>query len=348
LIDLSRITVLCFAASYAVALGLEALALVRRRGGGQLSTTLSEGRRWGLLGFTVAGLFAHMAYLSVQASKAVTPLSSPADWCLIAGAVLAAIYLAMSLAHSRWSVGLFLLPIVLALVGLSQTASSEPFAPERASRFWGMTHGWLLVAAAASVSVGFVAGLMYLIQSWRLRRRLPASEGLALPSLEWLEGASSRSLALSVWLTAGGFLSGLVLSRLNRGADEGYRLWTDPVVITSAALLGWLLAAVIFRWVYPPARTGRKVAYLTVTAFGFMAITLASLVFWGPTHGMAPPSAGNRQDAKSARERQEVRFDGEPATLVVGGKRAPSSHRRLTSPARQNSVSNPHRGATRG
>ncbi|QDV76418.1 hypothetical protein [Botrimarina mediterranea] len=346
--DLSRITVLCFAASYAVALGLEALALVRRRGGGQLSATLSGGRRWGTLGVTVAGLFAHFVYLSLQASKAATPLSSPADWCLIAGAVLAAIYLAMSLTHSRWAVGLFLLPIVLALVGLSQTASSEPFAPERASRFWGMTHGWLLVAAAASVSVGFVAGLMYLLQSWRLRRRLPASEGITLPSLEWLEGASSRSLALSVWLTAGGFLSGLVLSRLNRGAEVDYLLWTDPVVITSAALLGWLLAAVVFRWVYPPARTGRKVAYLTVTAFGFMAITLVSLVFWGPTHGMAPPSAGNRGDVGSARDRQEVRFDGEPATLVVGVTLVPTSHRRLTSPAHRSLVNNPHRGTARG
>ncbi len=345
--DLSRITVLCFAASYAVALGLEALALVRRRGG-QLSATLSEGRRWGLLGFTVAGLFAHLAYLSVQASKTVTPLSSPADWCLIAGAVLAAIYLAMTLAHARWAVGLFLLPIVLALVGLSQTASSEPFAPERASRFWGMTHGWLLVAAAASVSVGFVAGLMYLVQSWRLRSRLPASAGIPLPSLEWLEDASSRSLALSVWLTAGGFLSGLVLSRLNRGADEAYRLWTDPVVITSAALLGWLLAAVAFRWLYPPARTGRKVAYLTVTAFGFMAITLVSLVFWGPTHGMAAPSAGNRQGAKSATDRQEVSSFGEPATQVVGAQRVPSSLRRIASRAPGLSANNPFRGVTRG
>jgi hypothetical protein len=247
------------------------------------------------VGFTTAGLFAHLAYLVSRAAGSATPLSSPAEWCLIAGAVLGAIYLAMSLTRSRWAVGLFLLPIVLALVGLSQTASYEPFANERASRFWGLAHGWLLVAATASVSVGFVAGLMYLVQSWRLRRGVPPVAGLALPSLEWLEGASGRSLGLSVWLTTGGFLSGLVLTRIARGGGDSYQLATDPVVLTSSAMLAWLLTATAFRWVYPPARSGRKVAYLTLAAFGFLVITLVSLAVQGPTHGKGARSAESVQ-----------------------------------------------------
>ncbi|TWU00621.1 hypothetical protein Pla108_15730 [Botrimarina colliarenosi] len=303
--DLSRITVFCFVASYSVALVLEAAALVGR-GGGQLAATLSGGRRWALVGFTVAGLFAHVAYLAVQASRSATPLSSPAEWCLIAAAALAAVYLAMSLAHRRWAVGLFLLPIVLALVGLAQAASDQPIAPEHASRFWGMAHGWLLVAATASVSVGFVAGLMYLVQSWRLRRGLPPLTGLTLPSLEWLEGASSRSLSLSVWLTAGGFLSGLVLTQLNRGGANSYALWTDPVVVTSSAMLAWLAVAMAFRWVYPPARSGRKVAYLTVVAFGFLAITLIALAAKGPAHGGAA-SRDEAREVASDRPSEETR-----------------------------------------
>lgn len=287
--DLSRITVFCFAASYTVALGLEAAALVGRRGG-LLAATLSGGRRWALIGFTVAGLFANVAYLVMQAGSTATPLSSPADWCLLAGAVLAAVYLAVTLAHTQWSVGLFLLPVVLALIGLASTASDQPISADRASLFWGLAHGWLLVAAAASVSIGFVAGLMYLVQSWRLRQKLPPGEGLTLPSLEWLERISGRSLALSVWLTAGGFVSGLVLTRLSRGAVDGYSLLTDPVIVTSAALLGWLVVAAAFRGAYPPARSGRRVAYLTVAAFGFLAITLVSLALRGANHGRSSDS----------------------------------------------------------
>lgn len=300
MLDLTRITVFCFAASYTVALGLEAAALVGRRGG-QLAATLSGGRRWALIGFTTAGLFAHFAYLAMQAAGAATPLSSPADWCLLAGAVLASIYLATSLAHTRWAVGLFLLPVVLGFIALAYAASDQPISAERASLFWGLAHGWLLLAATASVSIGFVAGLMYLVQSWRLRHKLPPGEGLTLPSLEWLERISGRTLALSVWLTAGGFVSGLVLTRLNRGAGaEGYRLGTDPVVLTSAALLGWLVVAAVFRWAYPPARSGRRVAYLTVAAFGFLAITLASLALRGSSHGGSNQAATHQQDRGSA------------------------------------------------
>jgi hypothetical protein len=42
-------------------------------------------------------------------------------------------------------------------------------------------------------------------------------------------------------------------------------------------MLGWLMAAEIFRLVYPAARQGRKVAYLTLAAFIFLLITLASV-----------------------------------------------------------------------
>ena len=281
--DLSRITVFCFAASYVTALGLEAAALLRWKNHA-VATAVAGGRRMALVGITIAGLFAHLAYLALRASEQTTPLSSPADWCLIAAAVLATIYLAVSVARARWALGLFLLPVVLGLVWLSTTASDEPFTPERASLFWGQAHGWLLVGAAASVCVGFVSGLVYLVQSWRLKRKLPPQAGFALPTLEWLERANARSLALSVWLMAGGFVSGLVLSTLRKG-DAGGSLVTDPVVLSAGLMLGWLLLAEAFRWAYPPARTGRKVAYLTVAAFGFLAIMLVSVSLKGPGHG---------------------------------------------------------------
>lgn len=293
--DLSRITVFCFAASYTVALALEAVALVGRSGG-RLAGLFSGGRRAVLLGFTAAGFFAHCAYLVVRANSAVTPLSSPAEWCLLAAAVLAAIYLALSLRHARWAVGVFLLPVVLLLIGLAYTASDRPFSPERASLFWGQTHGLLLVAATASVSVGFVSGLMYLTQSRRLKHKTPPASGWSLPSLEWLEAANTRSLSLSVWLMAGGFLSGLVLATHNARPGVSAPLWTDPLVITSSVLLLWLLTAAAFRWAYPPARHGRKVAYLTVTAFGFLAIVLGSLAIVGSAHGLGPPANQSAPD----------------------------------------------------
>lgn len=269
---------------------------------------LSQGRRLLKRAFTVAGIFAHAAYLVDQASGQAIPLSSPADWWSLAALTLAVIYLAASLSWPRWSMGLFLLPIVLMLVGVSQTASTESFAPERASFFWGQTHGGLLLLATITVTIGFVSGLMYLVQSWRLKRKQPLPSGMQLPSLEWLERTNSRSLAISVWLVAGGFFSGLVLSLLKNSGVEGYYLWTDPVVLTLAVMLVWLLVTEAYRLLSPATSRGQKVAYLTLAAFVFMAVTLVSLNLSGSTHGKAKVVSDQRSAVSG---QQSAGIDGD-------------------------------------
>jgi len=69
-----------------------------------------------------------------------------------------------------------------------------------------------------------------------------------------------------------------------RGQGAGVP-WTDSVVISSAALLVWLLAASLFEWLYKPAQQGRKVAYLTVASFLFLALVMAMLLVGGSQHG---------------------------------------------------------------
>ena len=95
--------------------------------------------------------------------------------------------------------------LVLALVAMSWGASSEPFAPDRASRFWGAAHGAVLLAGTVTVCVGFLAGLMYLIQSISLKHGRRTADRLRLPSLESLERVNSRALAVSALLIGLGF-----------------------------------------------------------------------------------------------------------------------------------------------
>ncbi|MEM9184996.1 MAG: cytochrome C assembly protein [Planctomycetota bacterium] len=279
--DLTRITVFCFTASYAVALSLEAVSVARRFGL----------HRPVLLGFASAGLFAHVAYLLTQA-RAEAPLSSPADWCLLAALVLAGVYAASTFLSPRHATGLFLLPAVLGLIALSHGVSSEPIAVERASAFWGSVHSWSLILATVTVTLGFLAGLMYLIQSWRLKQKLPPASGFRLPTLESLERVNGRALGFSAWLVAAGFLSGLVLTRIARGqgAEAAHGMWTDPVVISLSVMFGWLVAVEVFRFVYPAARGGRKVAYLTVASFIFLVITLASMTLVRPSGAGGNPN----------------------------------------------------------
>jgi ABC-type uncharacterized transport system permease subunit len=273
---LSGISVICFAACYAIAFGLELLSLKYRFGWHRLALVL----------VVVAGLVAHTAYLGYRAAQgAAAPLASPAEWLLLAAWVLAVLYLTATLYVPRTATGLLMLPIVLALVGMAHWASNEPIAPERASRFWSTTHGAVLLAGTVTVCVGFLAGLMYLLQSYSLKHGRSPSGGLRFPSLESLERVNSRSLALSALLMALGFTSGLVLSAMKHTGEAGYVPWSDPIVLSLAAMLLWLVAAEVFRLIYPAARRGRKVAYLTLAAFVFLIIMLASFVLVDSAHG---------------------------------------------------------------
>ncbi|TWT89076.1 Cytochrome C assembly protein [Pseudobythopirellula maris] len=297
--DLSHTTVFCIAASYSVALALEAVGLKWR----------PAWRRFAVLGLTLAGLFAHVMVLSLRARGLQDSpgglLASPADWCLLAAFGLAVGYLATLLKRPGWATGLFLLPMVLGLVALSQGVSSEAFAPAAMAppgveRLVAKAHGWMLLAATVTVSVGFLAGLMYLVQNRRLKQKVPASPRFTLPSLEWLETTNGRALGVSTWLVAGGFVTGVALSLNHHHGDEHYSLLTDPVVLSVTAMLAWMLAAEGLRLAYPSARRGKRVAWLTFASFGFLLLTFVAVTIVGPIHGAAPIPSSEATAASEA------------------------------------------------
>jgi ABC-type uncharacterized transport system permease subunit len=255
----------CFTVSYAVALALEAAGLWTR----------PRWRRLAVIAAATAGVVAHTWYLGRRAGEAPwAPLSSQHDWYLAAAWVLAVIHVSMVLYYPRASMGLFLLPITLALIAAANWASAEPMATFAASRFWGRLHGVFLMLGTVAVLLGFVAGLMYLVQSYWLKHKLPGGDRFRLPSLEWLERVNSRSLGAAALLVALGFFTG-VLMRTSQ-TDAGGVPWTDPVVLSTSGMLSWLIAAEAFRLAYPAARRGRKVAYLTLAGFVFLVLTLAA------------------------------------------------------------------------
>ena len=270
---LSGISIVCFAASYAVALALEVTRLFFRSGM----------RLVAIIGFAAAGLLAHTSYLIYRAQEGLAtrgaPLSNWYHWCLIAAWVLAAIYLGLALKRARNPMGLFLLPLVLGLIGLALLfPQDQTFPKAQAYRVWSMVHGWALLLGTATVLYGFAAGVMYLAQSYRLKRKLPPRQGFRLPSLEWLQRSSDGSLVVSSSLLAGGLLAGIVLNLIQHGYRSDALPWTDPVVVSSGMLLLWLILVLVFSYLYKPARQGRKVAYLTFASFVFLLMVLVIML----------------------------------------------------------------------
>jgi ABC-type uncharacterized transport system permease subunit len=274
---MSGVQIICFAASYAIVLAMEISRLMFR----------SAFRGAIMLAWAGAGLFAHTVFLYYRAVNTTgVPLSSWQDWDLVAAWLLMVVYLYLLFFHPRTSIGLFLLPLVLGLIGAAVfLASPQPFAREPASLVWGAIHGISLVAATVSMLLGFAAGVMYLGQVRRLKHKRPLGQGLRLPSLEWLERINHRAIIIALITLGVGVLSGVILNNIDHRPKTDQLSWNDPLVLSTLAIFFWLLGAVVIIHVYKPARQGRKVVYLTMISFLFLVLALAVGLTLGTQHG---------------------------------------------------------------
>jgi ABC-type uncharacterized transport system permease subunit len=289
---LSGISFTCFAASYAVGLLLEL---------GRMFYQLGR-KPWLVFAFAFAGFFAHTYYLidRVQDGLATRglPLSNWYHWCIVAAWVLALIYILLVTFRSENTFGLFLLPLILLLLGISQSfPQDQVFSSSKATRVWGTIHGMGLLFGTVTVAVGFMAGLMYLLQSYRLKHKVTSRWGLRLPSLEWLRGANERCLVWSTFLLVMGVLAGVILNLASSRNEQQVIGWDEPVVWTSGLLVLWLISSVAFIRLYKPAREGRKVAYLTVTSFLVLVMAL-SAALGTSNHGAAADASAIEELAR--------------------------------------------------
>lgn len=269
------VTLFCFMASYVVALGVEGSRLLKR---------LSYQRPVILVAAT-AGLIAHTWYLVNRSMQSNLPplLGSTHDWLLVLAWIGVLFYLIVALVERDFSVGLFLLPVVLLLVAVARYVSDspnsllakDPTAEAQAIHGWAMLHATLLVFGIAGVIIGFLLSLMYLIQHRRLKRKHTAGGGLTLPSLERLSRLNWWSVVLSVPLLTLGMLTGVIMGLISHSENVPVS-FGDPVVLING--FGWAVMVAFFIWMLRAQRTaGKMVAWRTIWAFGFLLVTLIGL-----------------------------------------------------------------------
>ena len=275
---LSGISVICFAATYTVTLLLEISRLFFR---GRVRNAV-------LIGVAGAGFFAHTVYLTYQLRQLAAAQQPLLTWftaCLLFAWVLMLAYLAVFLLQRKSTAGLMLLPTCLVLIIVAHLFPSS----HRAVQIWIMLHGLALLVGVALVVIGFSAGLMYLIQSYRLKQKLPPRSTIWLPSLERLQHINERCLLASVSMLGIGLVSGIMVNLIH--SRSGLVIpWTDPVVVASLVWLAWLIIVVLFHAFYPPARQGRKVAYMTIGSFVFLGLVLG-IIRWMPSQHTGDDSA---------------------------------------------------------
>jgi ABC-type transport system involved in cytochrome c biogenesis permease subunit len=252
------VTHVCFGLSYLVSLGLE-LAQQARPG---------RAPRIAGLVFGVAGLVAHTIFLIRHQPN---PASAYGSLLLVAW-VLAVFYLYGSLHHRSAAWGLFVLPVVLILVWLSFAFYRDAESTGNwidGEHVWGAVHGILVLAASVGITVGFLASVMYLVQAHRLRMKRNPLGGLRLLNLERLETMNRRAINWAFPLLTVGLLLGVLRVP---GAESPSMSWTDPKVLSTVGL--WLVGMLLVILRYGAHRSPRRLAYLTIAAFGLMLVTL--------------------------------------------------------------------------
>jgi ABC-type transport system involved in cytochrome c biogenesis permease subunit len=264
--ELGKITVFCFAASYAVSLAVDVARLLAGR----------PWLRWASLGCAAAGLIAHSLYVFGHP----LPLQTAFGSLIFLAWILAVFSIYGTLHHSRLAWGLFVLPLVLGLLCLAalfrdatqQVDVDWTVFSLTGQRFWAIFHGTLMLLAAVGISVAFVASAMYLVQSRRLKSKFAPGQGLKLWSLERLETMHRRGIILAFPLLTGGLL---VAAAQTLSMPESGQALDNPKVISTLAL--WVVFGILLYLRYGARAGGKQIALWTIAAFSLMLLALVTV-----------------------------------------------------------------------
>jgi ABC-type uncharacterized transport system permease subunit len=276
-----RLSVLCFGGTYGLALACDLARFVVR----------GTARWWATLALTGLAWIVQTAYLGNLAyEKGQLPVATVFESLLVLSWVLAAVALYLIVRSPKpVAVGVFILPVILTLIVIAGFwAPREDWAGSDrggASYFWGWAHGLLYLVGALASCVAFVAGLMYLAQSDRLKHKRPPRFGFKLPSLEESERLNRGAITVAFPFLTAGLIVGVVTEVALRKAGHSRLGWSDPKVV--GGVLVWLVFAGLLHARFQPEMRGRRVMIFTIVAFLCLALATIGVNLMGITsHGV--------------------------------------------------------------
>ncbi|MDR1485125.1 MAG: hypothetical protein LBT09_09920 [Planctomycetaceae bacterium] len=190
---------------------------------------------------------------------------------------LVLIYFYLSCYHRGVPFGLFFLPISLMLIiGGVIIAHITPNEPTTGLVAYNppvlkMFHAITFFLATSSICIGFVAGLLYLVQDWRLKHKRPVGI-LRLPAIEWSASICRKALGASTLILAATIYFGWLMQPQSKSPN--LVLLYDPLVIGTLCMFVFLT---LFSGILPLQifkTEGKQVAVLTLITFIFLILTL--------------------------------------------------------------------------
>jgi hypothetical protein len=273
----------CFLVAYLLLLVLE---LIRGR--------YSFGKRESLLkaiglGGAAFSLFTHSLYLLDRLFLGIANDAAPLylawhDWGILSSWLLACVYVWMTFQRPETRVGVFLIPPLLLLIGLSIMLPADVTPGRNSASGWRLAHGVAMMIGTMLVSLGMAIAIMYFVQSSRLKNFRQNRYRWRLPSLEYLETFGRRCLLGSAASIGLGLVFGVIMNFAKDGRVE----WTDQGILFSAGLFLWLALASFLQWYLSKRGQGRSMASMNLISFLIVATALA-LVLRTPHGGNLKP-----------------------------------------------------------
>ena len=291
----------CFLIAYALVLCLEL---------GRWAGLSPKGKSWLmalLFATTSLGLMTHSLYLldrvflSAASNQSWRLVSSWHEWGILTSWGVAVAYAVLLFRRRESWIGLFVLPLLLILIGVSIAIPSVPLNQASSASLWRVVHGVAMTLGTMFVSLGFAMAIMYLVQESRLKAKLALKSRLRLPSLEYLQRICSTCLLCSAGSIGFGVVSGVIMNLV----QDGQVNWSDRGIVFSGGLFFWLVIASGIQWYFAKRGRGHFTAWMNIWSFVIVGIALYLVV--SAPHG--------RRDAKDAAESK-----GQSA-LVNGGDR---------------------------
>ena len=234
-----------------------------------------------MFGFAAAGWVAHSAYLYHQiAFQNGNLFDSVRGWLFTVAWVIVALYLYLAVYFQRTPFGLFLLPLSLISIGAGvHFADASPFPVGSVGQIWRIVHGVSFLLVTVTIFLGFVTGVMYLVQASNLKHKRPMLGRWRLPTLEWLQTTNSRLIGFLIVTLAVGILSGFAINAFNLRQQRIPVSPLDPMILVTMVMFLFLLlfAATAKKW--SPAREGHRLALVTLICFAALIVVLTFGLF---------------------------------------------------------------------
>ena len=233
---------------------------------------ISRGAAWGLgLGAVVHG-FAFATLHTLDAPPSLTDLAS----VISLSAWMAVVFLLLLMWRVRLpGLGAAIGPLAFLAVFVAalQIPNAGPggYSSQGA---WPHAHVLLASGGLALLGIAGIAGLFFLVEHRRLKRKRGSMDHWALPSLEALDRVNTAALAIGFPLLSLGVLTGMVWQQGALGtwwAGGSHESWT---------VLSWLIYAGLVVVRFLGGQGARQAAASAVAAFAFLLFAVVGVGIW--------------------------------------------------------------------